>query len=831
MNKSGFPAFSRAAFWVALMVTTWVWSGAAVHAQSANSLFKQGRAAEQREDFDAAYQDYQKAYAKDPKDIRYRTAMYRVRPTAAAQHLGKGRQLQQSGDEQGALTEYLRAAEIDPGNEAVTQQIAALRAKMGQVNPNQPELSPEEAEEQQQLKSMGSPVELKPVGNEPLTLHMTEDSKNVYQAIGRAAGINVLFDPDYTSKRIQVDLTNSTLMDALRIVSVLSNTFWRPITPNTIFVAQNSRSKRTDLDEQAIQTFYLSNAWQQNDLNDVTTAIRNVLTNIKVYGVASQNALVVRGTPDELLLAQKLINDLDKARPEVVVDIAVMEVSKNWERNLGLAWPSSASVQLQSPNSSSSNGSGSNNGNGSGNNNNNSTNLSIYNLAHLNSTDFAVSVGAATANLLLSDSNTRILQNPRLRATDAQKATMKIGERIPIATGSYQTGAATALVSSLVNTQFQYLDVGVNIEVTPTVHFDRDVTLKMKIEVTAQAGSSTISGVTEPIIAQKSTEEVVRLREGEANILSGILNQQDQVSWSGIPGLSSIPILKYLFGSKDHTITNDEVVFLMVPHIVRGTDLTPENLRPVDTGVGQAVELRRIAVNGPGLNSPAQVQPVTTHAVAPTAANLATVPGQSAATAAPQAMAQLNASANSPAETVPQPNLGANPPATVPAGTPPTTPPAPPTTAPPATSPNAAPAAAGNAVRLMLNPPGPVKNGATFQVPVVIAGGADVSAVPLQIQYDAAKLSLVNVGPGDFLSRDGQSVAETHRDDGPGNINLNISRPRGSAGVSGAGVVCVLSFQAKASGDTNLSITRAGATTSSGQALPVQGSQISVNIQ
>ena len=207
---------------------------------------------------------------------------------------------------------------------------------------------------------------------------------------------------------------------------------------------------------------------------------------------------------------------------------------------------------------------------------------------------------AATANLLLTDSNTRILQNPRLRATDSQKATMKIGERIPIATGSYQTGAATALVSSLVNTQFQYLDVGVEIEITPTVHFDRDVTLKMKIAVTAQAGSTTISGVTEPIIAQKATEEVVRLREGEANILSGILNQQDQVSWSGIPGLSSIPILKYLFGSKDHTVSNDEVVFLMVPHIVRGNDVSPANLRAIDTGVGQNVELRRIAADGPG---------------------------------------------------------------------------------------------------------------------------------------------------------------------------------------------------------------------------------------
>ncbi len=196
---------------------------------------------------------------------------------------------------------------------------------------------------------MGAPVQLKPVSNEPLTLHMAEDAKTVYQAIGRAAGVNILFDPDYTSKRVQVDLTNVSLLDALRIIGTMSNTFWRPVTTNTIFVDQNTRAKRTELDEQAVQTFYLTNAWQQNDLNDVQTALRNVLTNIKVYGVASQNALVVRGTPDELQLAQKLIYDLDKARPEVVVDIAIMEVSKNWERTLGLQWPTSTGVALPSP--------------------------------------------------------------------------------------------------------------------------------------------------------------------------------------------------------------------------------------------------------------------------------------------------------------------------------------------------------------------------------------------------------------------------------------------------------------------------------------------------
>ena len=220
-----------------------------------------------------------------------------------------------------------------------------MRARAG-PGAGGPEIGlPQAAGEQEGTESMAAPAELKPVSNEPLTLHMTEDAKVIYQAMGKAAGINVLFDPDYTSKRIQVDLNNVTLLDALRIVGTMSNTFWRPITTNTIFVAQNTRTKRTELDEQAVQTFYLTNAWQQNDLNDVQTALRNVLPNAKVYAVASQNAIVMRGTPDELLLAEKLINDLDKPRSEVVVDIGVLEVSKNWER----PWASLAQQHRRGP--------------------------------------------------------------------------------------------------------------------------------------------------------------------------------------------------------------------------------------------------------------------------------------------------------------------------------------------------------------------------------------------------------------------------------------------------------------------------------------------------
>ncbi len=773
-------------------------SATALHAQSAKSWYKQGQSAEAREDYDRAFNAYQKAYSMAPKEMTYKEAYYRVQMPTAALHMKNGRRLLATGDEQGALMEFIHASEIDPSDEAAQQEIAKVRALHKEQPPTNTSGVPESSGEEAVLDTIGAPVQLKPLTSEPFTLHMVEDSKVVYQAVGKAAGVNVLFDPDYTGKRIQVDLTNVSLLDALRIVGTISSTFWRPITSNTIFVAANTRSKRTELDEQAVQTFYLSNAWQQNDLQDTLQAVRQVLPNAHVYGVPSQNAIVMRGTSDELLLAQKLVNDLDKARPEVVVDIAVLEVSKNWQRTLGIAWPQSAGVALQSPTASSSSSSSSTSSSSSS-----STNPTLYNLAHLNSNDFAVTIGTATANALLSDSNTKTLQNPRIRSTDGQKASMKIGSRIPIATGSFQSGVGVAAaVTPLAETQFQYIDVGVVIEMTPTVHYNGDVTLKLSIEVSSEANSVTIEGVTEPIIAQKKSEQTIRLHEGDATVLTGILNQQDMQSWTGIPGLSSIPILKYLFGSKDHQITDDEIVFLLVPHIVRSPTLTPSNLQPVDTGTGQYTELRRVAID----SSPTSLSPIAPPARPPVEAGVGAVPGQSAQAAAPAALAQFRASTQG----------------------------GPPSSSPPNAAAPASPAAASPAgLRFSLVPSAgsSVASGTTFQVPVVVTGARDVASVPLQVQYDPARLALVNVGDGDFLSSDGQAVALVHRDDGPGNIVINASRPPGAAGVSGAGVVCVLTFQAKASGSTELSIAHPGVLTSGQQPVQAEGARATIVVK
>lgn len=779
------------------------------HAQSASRLYKQGRLAELKDDTETAYQDYYRAWQKKPTDEQYKLAYERTRFAAAALHVEQGERLRDQGDYTGALTEFLRAIEIDPSNQLATQDIQATKAKL---NAQTPAPSSEPKTSDDALGDLAPPVELKPISNEPLTLHMAQDSKIVYQAIGKAAGINVLFDPAYNSKSIQVDLNNVTLFDALRIVATVSNTFWRPVTTNTIFVAENSRSKHTELDQQAVETFYLHNVAQQNDFTEVQQVLRNLFQTARINGVSGQNAIVMRGTPDEILLARHLISELDKARPEVVIDVAVMEVSRDLLRNIGLQLPQTAQISFQPSNANL-------------NNNNNNTNtgtdtgttttststttssITLDNLAHLNSTNFAVTIGQAAVNLLLTDTRSRILQNPQIRASDGQEATLKIGERIPIATGSYQTGAATAIVSSLVNTQFTYIDVGVNLDLKPTIHLDNDVSMKVAVEVSATNGSTNISGVTEPIITQRKIDQTIRLKDGEANLLGGI--QQHQTTWtiSGYPGLAELPLLKYFFSTQQKETTDDEIVFLLVPHVVRQEQITPEDVQEVDTGTSNEVEVRHLD---------AMLQPPA-------------APPQSApAPAAPAQAAPASFTPQSPAGSagpVPQP-----PPAQTPA-----------TSAPQAAQ-NAIQqmqqtANAGPPVSLALSPPQSTqKVGSTFQMAVNMSGGSDVFAVPMQVQYDASKLSLINVDSENrtttnVLGSDGQAVALVHRDFGTGNVAIAVSRPPGTKGVTGSGMLCVLTFQAKSAGEASVAVGRPMARNSQQQILQAAGSQAVVHIQ
>ena len=540
-------------------------------------------------------------------------------------------------------------------------------------------------------------------------------------------------------------------------------------------------------------------------------AIRTVLEVQRIQQIPSQSAIVIKGTPDQLALAQKMIDDIDKSKPEVIVDVVVAQVRRDKNRQLGITPPQNLSVALQGTNTTSKQ---------------RRTaarelprerqTLNFNDLQHLNSTNYSVAISPLTAVALFSDNDSKVLESPRVRATDNEKATLKVADKIPIATGSFGTpvGIGTATGAVGVNTQFTYTEVGVILEITPRVHPDGQVTLKTVMELSNLNGSSTIGGVTQPIISTRRIEHTIRLGDGEMNLLGGILEEQDTVTSGGTPFLGQIPILKYLFSTTTKEKVTNELVFLLIPHIVRGQELNDLNRRAFDVGTGSGIDLH-IASRTP------VVVPV-----------VASGGGQPAGTI-PPAVAQaagIQPSAVQPA--------AVQPPAAQPAvNQPPTNQPVQPASGRPApvTQP-ATPAAnvkpgTGPAV-LRLDPGASTqKQGGNFTVNVQMGHGIDISSVPIQITYDPKVLQFVSVSNGEFLSRDGQPVALVHRDDSSvGKLQVTAQRPAGSAGVTGDGTVFSLVFMAKAKGSGTVSITIPGARNSQNQPLDVQGSQAAITV-
>jgi general secretion pathway protein D len=737
-------------------------------ADKAKSLYEKGKDAEARQDYEQAYEYYKQAFDLKPQDLKYRAPFERTRFLAGAAAVHRGELLLEAGKLGEALAAFQKAATIDPSSPIAQQEIKRTR-KMIEAAKAAPEAAapPPESDLEKRLAEAGGPVDLAPISNVPITLKLTEDTKMIYETVGKLAGINVLFDPDYTSRRIKIELNGVTLQEALEIIALESKTFWRPITPNSIFVASDTPAKRKDLQQNVIKTFYLANLSQPTELQDVVNAMRQILEISRIQPLASQGALVVRGTPDQVALAQKLVNDLDRAKPEVIVEVAVMQVSKDKLHTYGVNPPTSATVALQN-NFNTTTGTTTGTTTTTGGTSGTPNQINLNRLGNLNATDFTVTIPPATLTAMTSDSSVKIIQNPQIRALDGQKATLKIGDRVPVATGSFQPGIGGVGINPLVNTQFQYLDVGVNIDITPKVHAGREVTLKVALDVSAVTSTTNIGGINQPVIGQRKIEHEIRLKEGEVNLLGGILENTDTKALSGIPGLAQVPILKYLFSQTNTEHKENEIIFALIPHIVRAPDITAMNQEALDVGTASTIDLRRVS------------RPLT-----------------------PEAMPQ------------------GQPPAT------PQTAPAPPPSA------RTVPAPANPAASFLFDPPNVTQApGSTFAVNVLLSGAQNVYSVPLQVSYDPKVLQLVNVSNGGFLSQDGQAVALVHRDDDQtGTLQITATRPPGAGGVSGQGAVVTLTFLAKASGQSSLTISKGGARDPAMQALPVAGAVSTIMVQ
>src|SRR5580704_11014654 len=578
--------------------------------------YSKGRKAETIEDYDAALEYYQKALKAEPNNAAYKIRLDQTRFEAAELHIKQGVKQRDNGDLQGAAAQFQRAQMIDPSSAIAGQELKkTLVMIVEQTHAADNARLPGEESTQ---KYMAEPPQLKPLSNVSITYKASADSKVVFDTIGKLAGITMIYDQDLPARRISVDLNNLTLDQALEVVSLESKAFTRPITENILMVIPDTQPKRKENEEEVLKTFYLSNTVTPQDLTEILTGLRALFDLRRVQQLNSQNAIIIRATPDILKLVGKVLDDIDKAKPEVVVQVEVLEARSDRLRVLGIQPGQTASIAIK-PNATTTTGGSITTGSGgtvSGTPSTTTNNITLNTLAHLNSSDYVVTLPNFTANAVLTDTFTKIIQNPELRSVDGQQAKLKIGDRIPIATGSFQAGVGVGavgtagLVNPLVNTQFQYQDVGVNIDMTPRVHPNHDVSLKIKIEVSSVTGTSTIGGISQPIISQRVVEHDIRLGDGEAYILGGLIQRTDTKTLNGWPGLAKIPVIRYLFSSDSVEHQEDEVLIMLIPHIVRLPDWTKENLRGIYSGSDQNIQVKlESAIRTPEAPKPAAQTP------------------------------------------------------------------------------------------------------------------------------------------------------------------------------------------------------------------------------
>ena len=555
-------------------------TGAAGCATSA--AMRAGQMAEGVHDYDRAVVEYTKVVRERPNDHTAIAALEQAKLRASQDHAQRGRRFASIGRLEEALVELQIAGELNPSNADVQEEIdrtrAQLRAKIAVNEDGKTRL------ETLIERSMAAPlpgVDLPDGIAMPDTLVFRDaSSRDIFTAIGKFANLSVTFDPTFREQSISVDLRGASLQDALNAVAMTTRNFWRVTGQRTLTIVPDTPAKRREYEEEIVRTFYLSNA----DLKETIDILRIVVDARRIAPMTATNAITVKDTPDRIAAAAKIINATDKARPEVVIDVELLEVDRTRLKEYGL--------QIASPASPGINGQIDVNRPG----------MTLEALQNLTQSGvFLTNLPGLYYRLLKTDTATRILANPQLRTSEGIAAQARFGERVPVPVTTFAPLAAGGVQTQPI-TSFNYENIGVNIDITPRTHHDDDVSLAVRVEVSSISGK----GFGDlPTFGNRSINTVIRLKDGETNMLAGLIRDDERNTVNGIPGLSDIPVVGKIFAHNQKQTQETDIILTLTPRIVRVLDLRAEDLLPFRVGRDGSAPLIDIPLPAPLPKPPA----------------------------------------------------------------------------------------------------------------------------------------------------------------------------------------------------------------------------------
>ena len=549
---------------------------------ASSSAFHEGERYAAADNWDKAVLAFSKAVAQDPGNTQYKVSLARARLRASQDHFDRGKKYLAAGQLEPAMAELQQTVFLDPNNQYAADELGKAIKEYQKRQGEEPS-DIEKMKEQARLAGRVTP-RLNPKSNIPIVLKFKDETaRKVYDALSKASGVNFMYDErvDLNNKKVNIDVADVNFAKALDILMAQNKHFYKIWDENTILIADDNQQKHKEYDDLVIQTFYLSNA----DVKDVQVLLRSLLDARQLAQNDRLNAITIRDTPERVQVAEKIIEANDKAKAELVVDVQLLEFNRNLLQNLGIDLTGSSGGSGKALTINYTGG----------------TSVPLNNLGLLNNLG-SYSIGpipSVILNFLLTDAGAQVIAKPQLRVSEGEKASVKIGDRIPIPTTTFNT-SPTVGTTVVPITSFTYQNVGINIDLEPRVHHNKEVTLKLRVELSSLAGTvSAGGGVTQPIIGTREIETQIRLKDGETNLLAGLIRQEERTSLSGVPGLSRIPVLKRLFGSTETTVQQTDIVLTLTPHIIRIPDITPADLEPLWIGTDQDVGLRGVSRTSP----------------------------------------------------------------------------------------------------------------------------------------------------------------------------------------------------------------------------------------